>query len=173
MGTWNTSITGNDTPKMIYILKYTAAFYKFDVEEALKRIDNYIRSEMFDESDEEEWCNYIYSLADFMWKKGILTDSVRNKAIEMIDSGLVWRCGKKPVKRLWIPEKRSLPSSKKNYYHCSRQGRKLSRMYKRNGFLMTEISLPFNCKHPGSHIRNKKQNQFPKKIFMRLMGNMC
>ena len=86
MGTWNTSVTGNDTAKDLYI-EYTAAFYKFDVEEALKRIDNYIRSEMFDESDEEEWCNYIYSLADFMWKKGILTDSVRNKAIEMIDSG--------------------------------------------------------------------------------------
>ena len=86
MGTWNTSVTGNDTAKDLYI-EYTAAFYKFDVEEALKRIDSYIRTEMFDESDEEEWCNYIYSLADFMWKKGILTDSIRNKAIEMIDSG--------------------------------------------------------------------------------------
>ncbi len=86
MGTWNTSVTGNDTAKDLYI-EYTAAFYKFDVEEALKRIDSYIRTEMFDESDEEEWCNYIYSLADFMWKKGILTDSIRNKAVEMIDSG--------------------------------------------------------------------------------------
>ena len=86
MGTWNTSVTGNDTAKDLYT-EYTAAFYKFDVEEALKRIDSYIRTEMFDESDEEEWCNYIYSLADFMWKKGILTDSIRNKAIEMIDSG--------------------------------------------------------------------------------------
>lgn len=86
MGTWNTSVTGNDTAKDLYI-EYSTAFYKFDVEEALKQIDNYIRAEMFDESDEEEWCNYIYSLADFMWKKGILTDSIRNKAIEMIDSG--------------------------------------------------------------------------------------
>ncbi len=86
MGTWNTSITGNDTAKDLYI-EYSAAFYKFDVEEALRRIDNYVRSEMFDETDEEEWCNYFYSLVDFMWKKGILTDSVRNKAIEMIDSG--------------------------------------------------------------------------------------
>ena len=86
MGTWNTSVTGNDTAKDLYI-EYTAAFYKFDVEEALKRIDSYIRTEMFDESDEEEWCNYIYSLADFMWKKGILTDSIRSKTIEMIDSG--------------------------------------------------------------------------------------
>lgn len=86
MGAWNTSITGNDTAKDLYI-EYSAAFYQFDVEEALKRIDHYIRSEMFDETDEEEWCNYFYSLADFMWKKGILTDSVRNRAIEMIDSG--------------------------------------------------------------------------------------
>ena len=37
MGTWNTSVTGNDTAKDLYI-EYTAAFYKFDVEEALKRI---------------------------------------------------------------------------------------------------------------------------------------
>ena len=86
MGTWNTSITGNDTAMDLYA-EYTAAFYKFDVEEALTRIDRYIREEMFDETDEEEWCNYYYSLADFMWKKGILTEYVRNKAIEMIDSG--------------------------------------------------------------------------------------
>lgn len=86
VGTWNTGITANDTAKDLYE-EYSVAFYKFDVEEALKRIDLYIREEMFDESDEEEWCNYYYSLADFMWKKGILTDSVRNKAIEMIDGG--------------------------------------------------------------------------------------
>ncbi len=85
MGTWNTSITGNDTAKDLYI-EYSAAFYKFDVEEALKTIDLYVRGEMFDESDEEEWCNYIYSLSDFMWKKGILTDSVRSRAIQMIDN---------------------------------------------------------------------------------------
>lgn len=86
MGTWNTSITGNDTSKDLYT-EYSAAFYKYDVEEALKRIDLYIRSEMFDETDEEEWCNYYYSLADFMWKKGILTEAVKAKVIEMIDSG--------------------------------------------------------------------------------------
>lgn len=86
MGTWNTNITGNDTAKDLYI-EYSAAFYKYDVEEALEKIDFYIRTEMFDESDQEEWCNYIYSLADYMWKKGILTDSIRNKAIEMIDGG--------------------------------------------------------------------------------------
>ncbi len=86
MGTWSTSITGNDTA-MDLRTEYTAAFFKYDVPEALKLIDDYVRKEMFDESDAEEWCNYYYSLADFMWKKGILTDEVRDKAIEMIDSG--------------------------------------------------------------------------------------
>ena len=86
MGTWNTSITGNDTAKDLYT-EYTAAFYRFDVEEALKRIEQYVHTKMFAETDEEEWCNYVYSLADFMWNKGILTDSVKNKALKMMDSG--------------------------------------------------------------------------------------
>ena len=86
MGTWSTSITGNDTA-MDLRTEYSAAFFKYNVPEALKLIDDYVRKKMFDESDAEEWCNYYYSLADFMWKKGILTDEVRDKAIEMIDSG--------------------------------------------------------------------------------------
>lgn len=86
MGTWSTSISGNDTARDLYI-EYSVAFYKYETEEAVKVIDRYVRSEMFDESDPEEWCNYYYSLADFMWKKGILTDAVRSRAIEMIDTG--------------------------------------------------------------------------------------
>ena len=86
MGTWSPSICGNDTAQDLR-MEYSAAFWKYGVEEALARIDEYVRSEMCDESDEEEWCNYYYSLADFMWKKGILTEAVKNKAIEMIDSG--------------------------------------------------------------------------------------
>ena len=86
MGAWSTSITGNDTAKDLYS-EYTAVFYKYDVNEALELIDHYIRTKMFDESDKEEWCNYFYSLADFMWRKGILTEAVKQKAIEMIDSG--------------------------------------------------------------------------------------
>lgn len=85
MGTWGVSITGNDTAQDLKS-EYQAAFFYFDVEIALQKIDEYVRKEGFDESDQEEWCNYYYSLADFMWKKGILTDSVCNKAIEMIDS---------------------------------------------------------------------------------------
>lgn len=60
-------------------------FFYNDVETALSKIDIYVRS-MFDETDEEEWCNYYYSLADYMWNHGILTDEVRKQAITMIDS---------------------------------------------------------------------------------------
>ena len=85
MGTWNASINGNDTAQDLKS-EYQATFFYNDVETALAKIDAYVRS-MFDESDEEEWSSYYYSLAEFMWKHGILTDEVRNRAIEMIDSG--------------------------------------------------------------------------------------
>lgn len=85
MGTWNVSISGNDTAQDLKS-EYQAVFFYNDVETALAKIDAYVRS-MFDESDEEEWCNYYYSLAEYMWKHGILTDPVRNCAISMIDSG--------------------------------------------------------------------------------------
>ncbi|MBQ6645739.1 MAG: hypothetical protein IJM56_03565 [Clostridia bacterium] len=86
MGTWGESITGNDTAQDL-LSEYRAAFYKYDVPTALKRIDDYVRGNMFDEADEGEWCNYIYSLADFMWKKGILTEDVKQRAIHLIDTG--------------------------------------------------------------------------------------
>lgn len=85
MGSWSVSITGNDTAHDL-LPEYQAAFFYFDVETALSKIDAYVRNKGVDESNEEEWCDYYYSLAMFMWKKGILTDSVRSKAIEMVDS---------------------------------------------------------------------------------------
>ncbi|MBO4928448.1 MAG: hypothetical protein J5379_09410 [Clostridiales bacterium] len=84
MGTWNASITGNDTAQDL-LDEYKAAFFYYDVPTAVSKIDQYVRT-MFDESDEEEWCDYFYSLAEFMWKKGILTDEIKKRAIEMVDS---------------------------------------------------------------------------------------
>ena len=84
MGTWSTSITGNDTAQDL-LDEYKAAFFYYDVPTAVRKIDQYVRT-MFDESDEDEWCAYMYSLAEFMWKKGILTGDIRNRVIEMIDS---------------------------------------------------------------------------------------
>lgn len=84
MGAWSTSITGNDTAQDL-LSEYQAAFYYFDVETAVLKIDQYVRSQGIDETDKEEWCNYYYSLADFMWKKGILIEEVKNTAVKMID----------------------------------------------------------------------------------------
>ena len=86
MGAWNASINGNDTAQDLK-KEYQAAFFYNDVETALAKIGAYIRQDGYDESDEAEWCDYYYSLADFMWKHGILTDAVRYRSVEMIDSG--------------------------------------------------------------------------------------
>lgn len=84
MGTWSESIYGNDTAQNLK-QEYQAVFFRNDVETALNKLDAYVRAD-FGETDEEEWASYYYSLADFMWKHGILTERVRNRAVEMIDS---------------------------------------------------------------------------------------
>lgn len=85
MGAWSASITGNDTAQDLKS-EYAAAFYYYDVPKAVRLIDEFVRAEGFDENDPEEWCDYFYSLTDFMWKKGILTDDIKQRALEMIDS---------------------------------------------------------------------------------------
>ncbi len=86
MGTWGVGITSNDTAQDLK-QEYQAAFSYYDTETALTKIDEYVRSEGYNESSENEWCDYYYSLANFMWKNGILTDAVRHTAINMIDTG--------------------------------------------------------------------------------------
>lgn len=86
MGAWSTSINGNDTAEDLKC-EYTAAFWRYDVDTAVSKIDAYVRREGIDESDSIEWCDYVYSLADFMWRKGILTDEIRQRALTMIQSG--------------------------------------------------------------------------------------
>ena len=91
MGAWSTGIHGNDTAQDLQG-EYTAAFWKYDVPEALEKLEEYVRREL-DPADEETWADYCYSLADFMWKKGILTPEVRDRAVGMIDRGFalaVW-----------------------------------------------------------------------------------
>lgn len=81
MGAWNCSINGNDTAQDL-IDDYRAAFYYNNVDVAVKKIFDYVDSYL----DDDEMPDFVYSLADFMWKKGILTDEIKNKAIDMIDS---------------------------------------------------------------------------------------
>ena len=84
MGTWSASINGNDTAQDL-ITEYRIAFATHDVETALQLIESYVKKER-DFDDELELCNYVYSLADFMWKKGILTDLIKDRAIRLIDN---------------------------------------------------------------------------------------
>lgn len=85
MGAWGAGITSNDTAQDL-LSEYKAAFYYYDADTAVKKIDEYVRT-MFDETDEEEFAAYYYSLAEFMWKKGILTEEIRDRAVKMVDSG--------------------------------------------------------------------------------------
>lgn len=99
MGSWSAGVWGNDTAEDLKS-EYQCAFYRYDPEEAVRRLDEYVRTSIGDESDTIEWCNYIYSLADFMWKKGILTEAVKTAAVSMIDSGFgleAWEEGGKSV----------------------------------------------------------------------------
>lgn len=52
MGTWSTSITGNDTAQDL-LFEYKAAFFYYDVDTAVKKIDEFVRT-MFNETDEAE-----------------------------------------------------------------------------------------------------------------------
>lgn len=87
MGAWGVGINSNDTASDLRE-EYEVAFYYNDVETALKKIEAMVRKNGTDETDEIEWPDYIYSLADFMWKKGILTDHVREQALDLIDRGV-------------------------------------------------------------------------------------
>lgn len=82
MGAWNVTITGNDAAQDLK-KEYQAAFFFNDAAEAVAKLDAYVREEYA----EDEWCDYVYSLADYMWKHGILTDTIRSRAVELIDSG--------------------------------------------------------------------------------------
>ena len=86
MGAWGVGITSNDAAQDLK-KEFQAAFSYYDVETALAKIDEYVRADGYNESDESDWCDYYYSLANFMWKKGILTDKVRDTAVNMIDTG--------------------------------------------------------------------------------------
>lgn len=87
MGAWGVGINSNDTASDLRE-EYEVAFYYNNVETALKKIEAMVRKNGTDETDEIEWPDYIYSLADFMWKKGILTDHVREQALDLIDRGV-------------------------------------------------------------------------------------
>ncbi len=111
MGAWSVSVTGNDTARDL-ASEYSAAFFKYEPEQATALIDAYVRENMFDESDEEDWCDYVYSLANYMWKKGILTDEIKARAVTMIDSGFGLELWEEAGSRTLEKRKRALAEFK-------------------------------------------------------------
>ncbi|MEG0836057.1 MAG: hypothetical protein RR413_11495 [Christensenellaceae bacterium] len=84
MGAWSTSITGNDLAQDLR-MEYCAAFIRFAPNTAVKKLDHFVLNTL--QADEDSWPDYVYSLAMFMWKHGILTDEIKQRALELIESG--------------------------------------------------------------------------------------
>ena len=121
MGAWNCSINGNDTAQDL-ISDYRAAFYYNDVDVALKKIFEYVCSYL----DEDEMPDFIYSLADFMWKKGILTEEIKNKAIEMIDSNYGMEIWEEAGEKTYNKRKKVLEDFKQKLLSPQPQKKKIS-----------------------------------------------
>ena len=150
MGAWSTSINGNDTAEDLKS-EYTVAFWKFEVPEALRLLDEYVRQD-FDESDPEEWVNYYYSLADFMWKKGILTDEVRDKAIAMIDSGFGLDLWEEAGEKTLQSRKKVLAEFREKLLSPQPPKKRSSPTSMPSAFSTMETLLPLSCKRPESPI---------------------
>lgn len=87
MGAWSVSLTGNDIAQDM-LPEYSIAFSRHEPAQAVAMLDAYMRRDAasHDEND-GDWVDYRYSLANFMWKKGVLYDALRDEVIGMIDRG--------------------------------------------------------------------------------------
>ena len=72
MGAWSTSVTGNDVAQDMRD-EFRAAFALNAPEDAVKKLDAYAKQALLS----DEWTDYLYALADFMEKNGVLTEDVR------------------------------------------------------------------------------------------------
>lgn len=82
MGAWSAGATGNDVAQDMRD-EFRAAFALNAPEDAVKKLDAYARQAFLP----DEWTDYLYALADFMEKNGVLTEDVRTRAIASIDAG--------------------------------------------------------------------------------------
>ena len=82
MGAWSAGATGNDVAQDMCD-EFRAAFALYAPEDAVKKLDAYAGQAFLS----DEWTDYLYALADFMEKNGVLTENVRARAIASIDAG--------------------------------------------------------------------------------------
>ncbi len=81
MGVWSASIDGNDTAADLKI-EYSILFGKYDVETAVQKLDAYVKAN----NGEDEYKVYVYSVARYMWKHGILTEEMKKRALNLIEN---------------------------------------------------------------------------------------
>ena len=81
MGTWSVGIMGNDLA-MDLMEDYKAAFASLSPNKAVEKLDKENENLL----DDDEIFEYYYSLALFMWKHGILTSKVKERALDWIDN---------------------------------------------------------------------------------------
>ena len=84
MGAWSVSINGNDFAQDMK-LEYMAVFSTFSLEQGIALLDRYVQDKLDGQRDIGTWTDYTYSLADFLWKHGLLTPPMRDRALTLID----------------------------------------------------------------------------------------
>lgn len=113
MGSWGCGINTNDIAEDLKP-EYAVAFSCWeDINEALARIDRAARIEYKLNEDDEEWVDYRYSLADYMWKNGILTPAVKDEVLGMIRNGIgldIWEEEKKEREKVLEKFRRKIES---------------------------------------------------------------
>ena len=80
MGFWSASINGNDIVQDL-LMDYSICFSKYPIEVAVDKLNSYAK-ENFDDWD---YKHYIYSLADYMWRHGILTDGIKEVVLNQVE----------------------------------------------------------------------------------------
>ena len=85
MGTWGTSIYSCDISEDVKDA-CNVIFAFFDVEEGNNRIFLTFKDIINQDFIDNEYASFWYALSDWQWKHGMLTESVKEKAISLLDN---------------------------------------------------------------------------------------
>ena len=84
MGTWGTAIYSCDIANDVRdTCKEIFAFY--DIQKGNDILFSCFKDIIEQSYVDNEYASFWYALADWQWKHGMLTDSIKNKALELLD----------------------------------------------------------------------------------------
>lgn len=84
MGSWGTGIYSNDTASDVRDI-CSEIFPFVSVEEGNQIIFQEFKETIHSQIDDDDYASFWYALADWQWKHGILTDAIREKALELLN----------------------------------------------------------------------------------------